>query len=107
MPKNRNVDITPWLAYPQTSVAKMFDMAPPTFAKRWSEGTNEERRWPHRPLKKLDARIATLLRIISASVVDDDDDATMEGLGKLILEWGLLFQPPVTIRVQVQQEPTE
>ena len=99
MPKCRNVDITLLLAYQQSDVAKMFHMCHPTFTKRWSESVSKGRRWPHRPLKKLDDKIANLLRIITAPDYDDDDDDLMETLGKLVLEWGRPFQPPVTVRV--------
>ena len=58
---NPDVDITPYLQYPQSVAAKMLHVGATSLSKNWRKVTNN-RKWPYRKLKRLDREIATLLR---------------------------------------------
>ena len=63
------IDITRYLAMPQTMAAKEVGIPTSTLSKRWKEAV-PHRKWPYRAVQKLDRDIALIIMNVSAASTD-------------------------------------
>lgn len=71
-------DITHLLSLVQCDAAKELNMTCSTFSKKWMSSVGPNRKWPHRALRQLDARI----QLLRASPDGLDSDEERHLLGK-------------------------
>lgn len=81
--KGTYIDVTEYLAMPQTEAARRLGIPTSTLSKRWKEAS-VHRKWPHRIVSKIDKEIMTLLHNIPRGEQSQLPPEIENSLGELL-----------------------
>jgi len=99
---NRNgqnyIDITEYLAMPQSDASKKLGIPTSTLSKRWKEAV-QGRKWPYRTICKLDKEIMTLLHNVPSDLRPEDLPKDVGDALTVLLNKRAQEMKPVVIRM--------
>ena len=73
---NNTVELSPYFYFPQYVAARMLRISPNSLSRKWRKQT-KNRKWPYRPLKRLNQEISTLIQNIKLDPSSPDLQAKL------------------------------